>query len=93
MPALTAETTQDISNEGDGLIREFVVLPNEGVMLNGDRRRFAYFESVHSDLKTQITTLEELGYIRDVSTTNAPVDRMTEDFAFRLRTDSRNETA
>lgn len=85
MPALLAEMKADLIKPEYDVVREFVALPNDRVMFNSDRTRFAYFRSTHVALENQIAMLVELGYIRDVSKNQTPIYRMTEDFAQRVK--------
>jgi hypothetical protein len=85
MPALLAEMKADVQREREKHMRELVVLPNERVIFNSDRERFAYFESQHPGLRDKLATLVEAGYISVVREhQNAPIYRMSESFVERL---------
>lgn len=78
MPALLSEIKADLA--GDPLVREFVVLPNNRVAFNSRQARFFYYENEHDHLGNKVTLLLEADYIRDVTTTNTPIYRMSEEF-------------
>jgi hypothetical protein len=80
MPDLVSEMKMDFTKKGNSSIREFVVLPNSRVLFNSQQPRFAYFESDHENLLGKIAILENHGYIRDVTVSNAPIFRITEEF-------------
>lgn len=88
MPELLAEMKKDITEHENEVVREFVLLPNTRVMFHSDRTRFAYFHSAHANLANQIALLIDHGYIRNVSTTQTPIYRMTEEFAQMVRSDA-----
>jgi hypothetical protein len=80
MPDLISEMKMDFTKKENSSIREFVVLPNKRTPFNSQQPRFAYFESDHENLLGKITILENHGYIRDVTVSNAPIFRITEEF-------------
>jgi len=80
MPDLISEMKTDFTKNENSSIREFVVLPNNKVLFNSQQPRFIYFESQHENLLGKITILENHGYIRDVTVSNAPIYRITEEF-------------
>ena len=80
MPELMAEMRQDLVSDDSKLVREFVILPTERVVFSGTKARFRYYEDVHLDLQNQVDLLEEYGFVRDVTPSNTPIYRMTEEF-------------
>ena len=80
LPDLAAELKTDLSQPDNRLVREFVVLSNERVSFNHDRPRFEYYESNHPEIQNQVRLLVDAGYVRNVSTTNYPVYRMSDEF-------------
>lgn len=85
MPELIEEMLEDVESDDTNLIREFVILPNEHVTFNSAKPRFAYFEDQHPNLLNKIDILEENGFIYDVTTGNARIYRMSEEFHSMLR--------
>ncbi len=82
MPELIAEMKVDLNREGEELIREFFVLPNRKVRVGGStKRRFAYYEEEHDNLRGKLDILDGRGYLLDVTPGNTPIYRMTEEFA------------
>ena len=68
-----------------GLVREFFFLPNKGVMLGGSSKaRFILYESEQLDSQGKIDLLLEKGLLSDVTESNAPIFRITDDFASLL---------
>lgn len=80
MPKLLEEMLEDIKNDKTKIVREFFVLPNERVLLSTDKARFLYYEDKHENLQGKIDILESNSYVVDVTTGNAPIYRMTEEF-------------
>jgi hypothetical protein len=80
MPELISEMKEDFSKNENSSIRELVVLPSNKVMFNSQQPRFIYFEDQHQNLKGKIAILENHGYILDVTVSNAPIYRITEEF-------------
>lgn len=80
MPELISEMKEDFSKNENSSIRELVVLPSNKVKFNSQQPRFTYFEDQHQNLKGEITILENHGYILDVTISNAPIYRITEEF-------------
>ena len=80
MPTLIKEMQDDLKNPDLALIREFYILPNKGVLLKGRGTSLAYYEEEHPDLIHKVNLLENNGFVYDVSSTNNPKYRMTEDF-------------
>ena len=84
MPKLFAEMRADLQGDATGLVRELVLLPSKGVVFNSNRPRFAYYETEHSALREQLSLLEQVGFVIDVTPGNAPVFRMQESFVALL---------
>ncbi len=85
MPNLIAEMRADVRGDNTRLIREFVPLSNRSVIFGHTKPRFVYYETEHPDLQLQLDWLEEMGVIVDVTPKNAPIYRMTTEFADWLR--------
>lgn len=79
MPELIAEIKNDLLQPGEGLIREFF-LSKKGYVLNASSKCFVYYEDDHPDLRSKIHILENLGFIIDITSGNAPKYRITEEF-------------
>jgi len=84
MPELIDEIRADLIREAEMHIRELVVLPNNRVIFNSDRPRFAYFESEHVGLKDKCETLARAGYLECVKPGPTPTYRLEEHFVERL---------
>ncbi len=80
MPDLIKEMKEDFSKHQNSSICEFVILPNKGVIFNSRQPRFIYYEDEHQNLKGKISVLENSGFIVDVTDSNAPIFRITEEF-------------
>ncbi|QDV79856.1 hypothetical protein [Botrimarina mediterranea] len=80
MPELLREMKQDITAPDAGTVREFFVVPTAGAVINSTHPRFRYHESEHSDLRGKAELLESNGFLIDVTSTNLPRYRMTEEF-------------
>lgn len=80
MPEFIAEMKEDFTKHKNSAIREFVVLPSDKVLFNSQQQRFLYFEHQHQNLKGKIAVLENHGYVIDVTVSNAPIYRITEEF-------------
>ena len=81
MPDLIKEMKDDLSKPDNHLIREFYILPHRRVsFMAGGRRYLYYFEEEHQDLLHKLHILEEPGFIQDITETNTPKFRMTEQF-------------
>jgi len=85
MPELLAEMQCDVKNEGNELVREFVIVPNRNVAFSSAKKRFYYFENEHRDLRNKVDILEQFGLVYDVTSKNAPIYRMNEEFVDWLR--------
>lgn len=80
MPDLIAEMKLDLVSDGNSLVREFVVLPNERVIFNSSEPRFVYYENVVSDLRLKAGLLVDAGFAREVSPNQTPIFRLSERF-------------
>lgn len=81
MPEIITQFKTDLSAEDNKLIREFFVLPNNKVLLGGSEKpRLIYYEEEHKGLRNKIDILENEGFLIDVTSGNAPIYRMTEEF-------------
>lgn len=80
MPELIAEMKTDFTKSENSTIREFVILPYDRVISNDQQPRFYYCEHQHENLRGKISILENHGYVRDVTVSNTPIYRITEDF-------------
>jgi len=85
MPKLIAEMREDIASDDSGVVREFIVLPGKGVIFNSRKPRFAYYEDEHENLLNKIDILDEYGFLQDVSVSDTPIYRMTEEFLELLK--------
>ncbi len=85
MPDLIAEMRTDVRGDKTGLIREFVPSPSRAAVFGHTKPRFEYYQTEHPDLQLQLDWLEEMGAIVDVTPKNAPIYRMTPEFADWLR--------
>ena len=85
MPDLISEMRTDVRADKSGLVREFVPLPNRNVLFGHSKPRFVYYQKDHPNLQIQLDWLEEMGIILDVTAKNAPIYRMTPEFAAWLR--------
>lgn len=81
MPELIQEMQKGLSDPEGALIREFFVRRNRNVMIStGGRRYFCFQEEEHRDLLHKIRILEDQGFVTDVTHTNLPKFRMSEEF-------------
>jgi hypothetical protein len=81
MPDLIKEIQDDLSKPECMIIREFFILPNDRVSFNsGGERYLFFFEEQHENLKHKVKLLEDHGFVHDVTHTNTPKYRMTEEF-------------
>ena len=81
MPDLISEFKNDLSQADNRLIREFFILPNKRVCFGGSEKpRFIYYEDEHKNLRGKIDMLENSGFLTDMTYTNTPMYRMTEEF-------------
>jgi hypothetical protein len=80
MPALIAEMKKDLEGNQGKFVREFFVMSRRHVLGGSEKQRFIYYEEDHDNLRGKIDILENHGYLMDVTTSNVPIYRMTEDF-------------
>jgi hypothetical protein len=80
MPALIAEMKKDLEGEDGKFVREFFVMSKRHVLGGSEKPRFVYYEEDHENLPGKIDILENRGYLTDVTTSNVPIYRMSEDF-------------
>ena len=81
MPTLIQEMKDDLHEEGNEHVRDLVVLvANNTYMGNTDKRRFAFCEIDHDNLRGKLDVLEGNGYLIDVTPSNTPIYKMTEEF-------------
>ena len=80
MPQLFAEIRSDRVGPGFSGIRDFFVLPNRSVTMNVEGNILTYYEAEHRNLSDKLATLEERGYIRDITAGNTPKYRMSDEF-------------
>jgi hypothetical protein len=79
MPELIAEMKEDLSREGDEVIREFFIVSKRWALTVGDPSFIYYFED-HPNLQGKLHILENYGFVIDVTPGNAKKYRMTEEF-------------
>ena len=87
VPVLAAEMRKDLQSPNGSTVREFFVLPNQGVTLRGSSKpRFIYYEDVHPTIMSQLDLLEGYGFVKDVTPVgnNAKIYRMSEKLVVRL---------
>ena len=81
MPELMKEMQDDLLNPEYNVIREFFVLPNSSTLFNaGGQKYLYYYENQHEDLIHKIKLLENNNFLADVTHTDTPKYRMTEEF-------------
>jgi hypothetical protein len=81
MPGLIDEMKRDLSAPDFATVRDVVVMPFHGALFNGGgQKRFAYYEDDYDDLRGKMVVLEGHGYVFDVTPSNVPIYRMTEQF-------------
>jgi hypothetical protein len=78
MPELLAEMKQDYSDAP--LIREFIILDNEGNRYGGDDV-FAYYRSKHENLDSKFQILENHGLVTNITNNSTDRYRVMEKFA------------
>lgn len=82
IPELIKEIKEDFKKLDCSLMREFYILPNDRVIFNSDGKMcLFYYEDRHNHLLQKIKILENNGYVYDVTETNTPKYRITEEFA------------
>jgi len=80
MPELFYEIKEDIVGDKNGLVKEFMVIPNERLTVTSSKPRFIYYEEQHQDLRNKLSLLLDAGFLEDVSVTNTPIFRMSDKF-------------
>ena len=80
MPDLIATMKLDLMSDGNSLVREFVVLPNERVIFNSSEPRFIYYEDAVSDLRLKAGLLVDARFATRVSLHETPMFRLSERF-------------
>lgn len=86
MPKLIEEMATDFQRGSADHVREFILLPSEGVTYNsGGHEVFSYYETQHANLSGQVVILENNGYVTDITSGNTPTFRASEDFVNHLR--------
>lgn len=84
MPDLFSALQKDLREEPTKLMREVFVLPTPGVMLGFANPHFRYNETDIPNLREKVDLLVEAGFMRDITTGNAPHYRLEEDLVERL---------
>lgn len=85
MPDLLDAIRADLALPDCALTREFVVLPNNRGSFRPHEPCFEYYEDQIPNLVGKVKILRDFGYIRDVTISNTPIYRMSEEFVFRLQ--------
>ena len=81
MPDLIREMQEDLRKPESKVLREFIILSSKRVRFMGGGKKFmSYNEDEHQDLMHKVTLLENRGFIYDVTQSNIPKYRMTEEF-------------
>lgn len=80
MPELINEIQEDLSNPEYSVIREIIILPNDLLAINIRGNYLSYSEDKHVNLMHKVKLLENKGFVCDVTNSNVPKYRMTEDF-------------
>ncbi len=81
MPNLFTEMIHDLSQPGNEIVREVVLLPNERVIFNsGDKQRFAYYADKHKNLQNMFDILVEHGFVQNTTPGDTSIYRLTEEF-------------
>ncbi len=76
----------DVETDGEAYTRDVFLLPVRGVVMGPtDQSYFPYYESEHSELRAKFDMLASAGFVADVTRTNTPKYRLSEDFVHRLR--------
>lgn len=88
MPNLMDQMRADVSSDTTELVREFVVIPSVHVIYNWPRGHFFYTKSDHPGLANELSWLEEVGLIVDITPGNMPAFRMVPEFVRWLRASS-----
>lgn len=80
MPELILEMKKDFNSPKSVTVREFAILPTEGVIFKSEQPRFVYYEDQHNNLRGKVLILENHDFVYDVTPGNTPIYRITEDF-------------
>jgi len=80
MPGLIAEMESDFRDPMSNTVREFVIINTKGVSFNSSKKRLAYYKDEHDDLLEKIGILEDYGFVQDVSTSRAPIFKVSRQF-------------
>ena len=88
MPKLISEIKADVKNDESANVREFFVLPTSKHSFSSSKKRFAYFEEQHNDLREKLDILERNGFVRGVISGKTPVYRLSDEFVELLKKDS-----
>ena len=84
MPDLLEEMRNDVIVPEHSAWREFFVIP-KGSLLSGTPNSFFYEDDEKNAFLSKTRTLEEHGYVVDITPGNAPHFRMREEFVEKLR--------
>jgi hypothetical protein len=82
MPEWFDEIKTDLSAPGNRVLRDFYVLPSSGATFNGSG--LIYAEDHVSNLRANTAVLQNNGYLTDVTHSNVPAFRMSEEFVALL---------
>jgi len=80
MPDLIQEMKMDFNHPDSTSVREFAILSNKRVIFNSGQPRFVYYEENHNDLMGKVAILENHNFVYDVTPSNTPIYRITEEF-------------
>jgi uncharacterized protein YlbG (UPF0298 family) len=80
MPELIQEIQRDLQREELKVVRDLYILPSKRVVFNLSGKYFVYYEDEHDDLQHKFKRLEDYGFVRDVTCTNTPKYRMSDEF-------------
>lgn len=82
MPRWFDEIKADLLSPGNRVLRDFYVLPSSRVTFNGSG--LTYAEDQVKNLRASIAVLQNNGYVTDVTHSNVPAFRMSEEFVALL---------
>lgn len=80
MPDLIAAMKVDLMSDGNSLVRQFLVLPNERAIFDSSEPRFVYYEDAVTDLRLKAGLLVDARFAMAVSLNETPMFRMSERF-------------
>jgi hypothetical protein len=80
MPDLIAAIKIDLEADGNSLVREFLILPNQSAILNSSETRFVYFENAIVALRLKAGLLVDAKFVTAASLNGIPMFRMSERF-------------